>query len=56
MGPRGLTASRALRPFLDGEDFSAVREEGAVGALLWAVEPGGDSASLGLEASAVAGR
>lgn len=23
MGPRGLTASRAPRPFLDGEDFRA---------------------------------
>ena len=24
MGPRGLTASKAPRPFLDGEDFRAV--------------------------------
>lgn len=27
MGPRGLTASKAPRPFLDGEDFRAVEGE-----------------------------
>jgi hypothetical protein len=31
VGPRGLTASRAPRPFLDGEDFRAAESEGARG-------------------------
>lgn len=41
VGPSGLTASKAPRPFLDGEDFRAVERGGLALGAAW--EPGGST-------------